>query len=146
MYLFIFHLLELCTKVLSPLTFFVKTFLILFQRIRSRHQILCFFIPILKIFGKNFWGGHISTFWKLISQTSSKHWKTFFFMCNRIQFCIHPWVRTFNIFKNCKNRCSAHGADPHPHPSTAINIYCTNGLAYCIQTIMYMKKEPIHKE
>ena len=60
---------------------------------------------------------------------------TLFSICNRIQFCIHPWVQTLNFFKNCQNPCSSHGADPHPHPSTTINIYqqvniCTDNFEY----------------
>jgi hypothetical protein len=45
----------LCTKVLSPLTFFVDTSLLLFKTVSSRHQILCFMI-FLFLFETKFLG------------------------------------------------------------------------------------------
>jgi hypothetical protein len=40
-----FHLSILCTKVFSPITFFMKNFLLLFQRFWTQNQILRFLIP-----------------------------------------------------------------------------------------------------
>jgi hypothetical protein len=96
----LFPLLVLCTKVHSHLTFFVKTFL----RIRNQHQILRFLISILKIFEeKKYFLGHISTFCKFLSRTSTKQLKkskNVFYKCV-LELALYP-----SIFVKSQNRCS----------------------------------------
>ncbi len=95
-----FHLLVLCSKVIPP-TFFVQTFLLLFQRIRNRHQILRFLIPILKILQKNIFGTKqhfLQTFKPNAHETAQKIEKLNFNFLG-IQLCIHLQVRTLNFLK-----------------------------------------------
>ncbi len=101
MYLFNF---QHVYKSFSPVTFFVYTFLLLFQRIRNQHKILRFFILILKKFGKTFFG-HFSTFCKPLSQTRKKRRKKRKMYFTNV-FFIHLWVRTFNFLKKSLNRWS----------------------------------------
>jgi hypothetical protein len=69
-------------KSSQPCNFLHVHFLLLFQRFKISIKFLM--IPILKIFGKIYFLGHISTFCKLLSQTRMK-WrkktKNVFYKC-----------------------------------------------------------------
>ncbi len=98
-----------------------------------------------------FFDTHIENVWKIKFLRSYKHFlQTYkraqkrsnivklFKMCTRIQFCIHSWVRTFNFFKNCQNRCSS-----HDDPNLSTTIIYTNGLIYT-DNFVYEKGAHLH--
>ncbi len=111
-------------KSSQPSYFLCVNFLDPFLTVRNQHQILRFLIPILKLFGKKFLGSyqHFLHTYKPNAPEKAQNIEKFF-MCHRIQFCIHVWVRTFNFFQKQSKPLQLYGADPHPHPSTTINIY-----------------------
>jgi hypothetical protein len=79
-----------CTKVHSHITFFVKTFLLLFH-FEISIKFCVFFTHIKNIWKKIFWG-HISTFCKLLSRTRKKRLKkskNVFYKCG-LELALYP--------------------------------------------------------
>jgi hypothetical protein len=71
----LFSLLLMFVKLVLLITFFWCIFSQLFQRIRNQREILRFFKTFFDFFKKNYFLGHISTFFKLWSQTRKKRLK-----------------------------------------------------------------------
>ncbi len=99
----VFHVWVLCAKVLSPLTFFVQTFLLLFQQLQTLHRILHFWYPYQNFVTKI---SHISTFCKLLkAECAWNGSKKVFYKCDVSHnlFWIHLWVRTLSFIKKGQN-------------------------------------------